>query len=93
MMQTVLVTGASSGIGKATALLLQREGFTVFGTTRRPDAVGAQAFPMLALDVRSDASVKECFDALFAKVDHLDVLIDNAGYALTGAASSWLGEP
>jgi NAD(P)-dependent dehydrogenase (short-subunit alcohol dehydrogenase family) len=86
MMQTVLVTGASSGIGKATALLLQREGFTVFGTTRRPDAVGAHAFPMLALDVRSDASVKECFDALFAKVDHLDVLIDNAGYALTGAA-------
>jgi short-subunit dehydrogenase len=86
MRQTVLVTGASSGIGKATALLLQREGFTVFGTTRRPDAIGAHAFPMLALDVRSDASVKACFDALFSKVDHLDVLIDNAGYALTGAA-------
>ena len=81
-MQTVLVTGASSGIGKATALLLQREGFAVFGTTRRPDAVGPQEFPMLCLDVRSDDSVK----ALFDKVGRLDVLIDNAGYALTGAA-------
>lgn len=86
MTQTVLVTGASSGIGKATALLLQREGFTVFGTTRRPDAVGRQEFPMLALDVRSDASVKACFDAVFSKAGRLDALIDNAGYALTGAA-------
>jgi len=58
MTQTVLVTGASSGIGKATALLLKREGFTVFGTTRRPDAIGPQEFPMLSLDVRSDDSVK-----------------------------------
>jgi NAD(P)-dependent dehydrogenase (short-subunit alcohol dehydrogenase family) len=82
MTQTVLVTGASSGIGKATALLLKREGFTVFGTTRRADAVGPQEFPMLGLDVRSDDSVK----ALFDEVGRLDVLIDNAGYALTGAA-------
>jgi NAD(P)-dependent dehydrogenase (short-subunit alcohol dehydrogenase family) len=44
MTQTVLVTGASSRIGKATALLLKRDGFTVFGTTRRPDAVGPQEF-------------------------------------------------
>jgi short-subunit dehydrogenase len=86
MTQTVLVTGASSGIGKATALLLKQRGFTVFGTARRPDAVGRQEFPMLALDVRSDESVKACFDDLFSKVGRLDVLIDNAGYALTGAA-------
>ncbi len=86
MTQTVLDTGASSGIGKGTALLLQREGFTVFGTARRPDAVGPQEFPMLPLDVRLDDSVKTCFDSLFSKVDRLDVLIDNAGYALTGAA-------
>ena len=86
MTTTVLVTGASSGIGKATALLLKREGFTVFGTTRRPEAIGGQDFPMLALDVRSDASVKACFDAVFSKVGRLDVLVDSAGYALTGAA-------
>ena len=70
MPQTVLVTGASSGIGKATALLLKREGFNVFGTTRRPDAAGPQEFPMLPLDVRSDDSVK----ALFDKVGRVDVL-------------------
>ena len=86
MTQTVLVTGASSGIGKATALLLKQRGFTVFGTARRPEAVGSQEFPMLALDVRSDESVRACFDALFSKVDRLDVLVDCAGYALTGAA-------
>jgi NAD(P)-dependent dehydrogenase (short-subunit alcohol dehydrogenase family) len=84
MTQTVLITGASSGIGKATALLLQREGLTVFGTTRRPDAVGPQEFPLLALDVRSDDSVK----ALFDKIGRLDVLVANAGYALTGAAEA-----
>lgn len=84
MTQTVLVTGASSGIGQATALLLNQKGFNVFGTTRRPDAVGRQEFPMLALDVRSDDSVK----ALFEKVGRLDVLVNNAGYALTGAAEA-----
>ena len=86
MTQTVLITGASSGIGKATALLLQREGLSVFGTTRRPDAAGKQEFPMLALDVRSDDSVKACFDTVFSKAGRIDVLIDCAGYALAGAA-------
>jgi NAD(P)-dependent dehydrogenase (short-subunit alcohol dehydrogenase family) len=86
MTQTVLITGASSGIGKVTAQLLQREGFNVFGTTRKPGAVGPQEFPMLALDVRSDESVKACFGELFSKAGRLDVLIANAGYALTGAA-------
>ena len=86
MTQTVLIIGASSGIGRATASLLKREGFNVFGTARRPDAVGPQEFPMLPLEVRSDDSVKTCFDSLFSKVDRLDVLVANAGYALTGAA-------
>lgn len=86
MTQTVLVTGASSGIGKTTALLLKRQGFTVFGTARRPNVVGPQEFPMLALDVRSDDSVKACIDAVLSKAGRLDVLINNAGYALTGAA-------
>ena len=44
MTQTVLVTGASSSLGKATALLLKREGFAMFVATRRPDAVGRQEF-------------------------------------------------
>lgn len=76
MLQTVLVTGASSGIGKAIAELLEHRGFTVFGTSRKA------AGKLIALDVRSDDSVRACVD----RVGPIDVLVNNAGYALMGAA-------
>jgi len=86
MSQTVLVTGASSGIGQATAGLLAERGFTVFGTARKPDSAKSHGFTMLALDVRSDESVRACVDQVMAKTGRLDVLVNNAGYSLTGAA-------
>ena len=82
MSQTILVTGASSGIGQATARLLAQRGFTVFGTARRPQSAQAQGVTMVPLDVRSDESVRACV----AQVGRLDVLVNNAGYAVTGAA-------
>src|SRR5437899_3710760 len=86
MSQTVLVTGASSGIGQATARLLAERGFTVFGTARKPDPKKRESFTMLALDVRSDESVRACVDQVMAKTGRLDVLGNNAGYSVTGAA-------
>jgi short-subunit dehydrogenase len=86
MSQTILVTGASSGIGQATARLLAERGFTVFGTARKPDAAKRETFTMLALDVRSDESVRACVEQVMAKAGRLDVLVNNAGYALMGAA-------
>jgi NAD(P)-dependent dehydrogenase (short-subunit alcohol dehydrogenase family) len=84
--RTVLITGVSSGIGQATAGLLARGGYTVFGASRNPAI--AEPIPgveMLPLDVCSDESVRACIDTLFARVAHLDVLVNNAGYALRGA--------
>jgi short-subunit dehydrogenase len=81
-----LITGASSGIGQATARLLAEHGCTVFGTARKPAAATSNGVTMLALDVRSDDSVRACVAQVTQQVDRLDVLINNAGYSLTGAA-------
>ena len=75
---TVLVTGASSGIGQATARRFAREGFRVFGTSRRrhPDDDGVV---MLELDVRSGESVERCVREVLDRAGHIDVLVNNAG--------------
>lgn len=81
----VLVTGASSGIGAATARLFAESGFRVFGTSRhdRPDEPGVE---MLQLDVRSDESVARCVDAVLGRAGRIDVLINNAGVMHEGFA-------
>ena len=84
MSQTVLVTGASSGIGQATAQLLVQRGYTVFGTARKPGAA-ATGITMVPLDVRSDDSVRTCIDRVRSQAGRLDVLVNNAGYSLMGA--------
>lgn len=86
MPRTVLVTGASSGIGAAVAHLFHQRGFMVFGTSRSAGPGTPSEFPMLKLDVNSDASVKACVDEVLARAGQLDVLVNNAGFALTGAA-------
>ncbi|HEY6410909.1 MAG TPA: SDR family NAD(P)-dependent oxidoreductase [Ktedonobacteraceae bacterium] len=82
--QVALVTGASSGIGQATAELLAASGFTVFGTSRAPDQA-ARSYRWLSLDVRSDASVEAAVQSLLEQVGRIDVLVNNAGYSQIGA--------
>ena len=82
-----LVTGASSGIGEATAQRLAAAGFKVYGTSRRPGPAAPGSFEMLELDVTSDASV----DAAVAQVQRshgrIDVLVNNAGFGVAPAAA------
>jgi len=83
--KTVLITGASSGIGLATATLLAQQGYTVFGTSRQPQASTLNGFTLLQLDVRDQASVENCIRTVIAQVGRVDVLINNAGISLSGA--------
>jgi NAD(P)-dependent dehydrogenase (short-subunit alcohol dehydrogenase family) len=84
--RVVLITGASSGVGQATARLLSQHGFTVFGTSRNPSSADSiPSVEMLSLDVRADDSVRACVEAVVNRCGRLDVLINNAGYELAGA--------
>jgi len=89
--ETVLLTGASSGIGATTAALLARRGLRVYGTSRRPpeggrpDRPDARGIRWLALDVRDDASVSAALDSFHAHETHLDGLVCNAGVGIFGS--------
>lgn len=83
----VLITGASSGIGRAIALKLHREGYKVLGTSRNPEKLKEDLpYEMLPLDLTSQPSVENCIKLLFQKIRKLDVLINNAGFAHMGCA-------
>ncbi|AVS67962.1 short-chain dehydrogenase/reductase [Paracidovorax avenae] len=84
--RVALVTGASSGIGEAAARQLLAAGFIVYGTSRRSAASGQRAFPLLELDVTSDASVTAAIGALEHREGRIDLLVNNAGIGVTGAA-------
>jgi NAD(P)-dependent dehydrogenase (short-subunit alcohol dehydrogenase family) len=83
--KVVLVTGASSGIGQATASLLATRGFRVYGTSREPRSDKMDGYEMLKLDVTSDESVSACVQTLMQRSNRLDILVNNAGYGLFGA--------
>jgi NAD(P)-dependent dehydrogenase (short-subunit alcohol dehydrogenase family) len=83
--RVVLITGASSGVGRSTARLLSQRGYRVFGTSRQATTAESTAVEILPLDVRADDSVRACVDAVVNRSGRLDVLINNAGYELAGA--------
>ena len=86
-MPTVLITGATSGIGLTIATALYENGFTVFGTSRFPEKHQIKVpFRLLALDISSEESVEMCITALMAQSATLDVLINNAGILISGSA-------
>lgn len=81
-----LVTGASSGIGRATAEALLSAGFRVFGTGRRTASKQSDGVTMLTCDVTDDASVAKMVDDVLAKAGRIDLLVNNAGMGLFGGA-------
>ncbi len=85
--KTAFVTGASSGIGKAAALALSKTGYRVIGTSRKaaPGEV-RDGIRMIACDVTDDKSVTQAVALAHAELGSIDLLVNNAGYALSGAA-------
>lgn len=84
--RVAVVTGASTGIGEASARALRQAGFRVFGTSRRTVANPADGITMLACDVTDDASVKAMVDNVLKTTGRIDVLVNNAGIGLLGGA-------
>ena len=89
--KVAIVTGSSSGIGFETSLLLARNGFFTYATMRNPDKSNKidelkkkERLPLdvLKLDVTNDKSVKEAIDKIANEQQTIDVLVNNAGYAL-----------
>lgn len=87
--KTILITGASSGIGNATARYFARQGWNVTATMRRPDQAGdlqtLSNVRVLRLDVLDVASIEAAVAATLEAFGGLDVLFNNAGYAIAGA--------
>lgn len=81
-----LVTGASSGIGEATAQRLATAGYRVYGTSRRGVQAGKRLFEMLALDVTSDESVTAAVSEVIGRESRIDLLVNNAGFGVAPPA-------
>ena len=81
---SVLITGASSGLGAEMATRMAAKGWRVFGTSRKPRA-DADGIEWLALDVCDDDSVTAALAELFSRVDGLDGLVCNAGFGIFGS--------
>jgi NAD(P)-dependent dehydrogenase (short-subunit alcohol dehydrogenase family) len=84
--RVVLITGASSGVGQASAHLLAQHGYRVFGTSRNVNAPDdGSGITMIPLDVRSDDSARACVNSVAAQAGRIDILVNNAGFEMAGA--------
>ena len=87
MKKNILITGASSGFGLLLANELHKKGYNVIGTSRNPEKTQSVVpFKVMALDINDVNSIKSFGKNLFTEIDKLDVLINNAGFYLSGLA-------
>ncbi|MFN0729036.1 SDR family oxidoreductase [Polaribacter gochangensis] len=85
MPKVVLITGASSGIGKSIANFLSEKGMVVYGTSRTQKEADSLPYKMLALDVLNVNSIQKAVAEIIKNEERIDVLINNAGMGITGA--------
>jgi len=84
--KVVLITGASSGFGKATAEALHARGFCVYATTRAvPAPHDAGSYRSIPMDVDSEVTVAEAVERILREQGRIDVLVNNAGFGVAGA--------
>ncbi len=84
--KTVLITGVSSGIGRATALKFAEAGCRVYGTVRNLATAPAIAgVTLIEMDVRDEASIAHAIETIITQAKCLDVLVNSAGVTLLGA--------
>src|SRR3954467_5609289 len=81
-----IVTGASGGIGEATAKALHSAGYRVFGTSRRTPATRSPGIEYLVCDVTQEDSVQAAIGEVLSKAGRIDLLVNNAGVGLVGGA-------
>jgi len=84
MSKVILITGASSGIGKAIGDFLCNKNFKVYGTSRDPSKYLGSNFQLFDLNVNNSASINKCIDEIIKIEGGIDVLINNAGVGITG---------
>jgi NAD(P)-dependent dehydrogenase (short-subunit alcohol dehydrogenase family) len=80
---TVVITGASGGIGRATAERFVQGGYTVYGLCRRAGEMLGVRY--IATDVTDEASVRSAFELISSEAGRIDLLINNAGFGISGA--------
>src|SRR2546421_11243885 len=85
--KTALVTGASSGIGEATAERLAKAGYKGYGTSRRGAQAAKRPFEMLSLDVTSDEAVDAAVSEVMRRDGRIDLLVNNGGFGVAPAAA------
>ncbi|WP_305952325.1 oxidoreductase [Emticicia oligotrophica] len=88
MTKTVLVTGASAGIGKATAIYLAQNGYNVYGAARRIEKMQDlknYGIKPISLDVTKEESMVACIEQIFQEAGSIDILVNNAGFGCAGA--------
>lgn len=87
MAKVVLITGASSGIGRITALFLAQHGYIVYAGTREPSnfSITLENLHVIKLDITNSQSIKNAIKSIHDEQGKIDVLINNAGYALVSS--------